>query len=342
MSNSTANIGKKMPGSRLFSDGNLSRLFLTLVAIVILAIILKPQTFPRTANVQSIMKQLVEYGLMAFGVGLAMISGGIDLSTVYIANLSGIAAGIFMRATIVKSMAPGEQILYTFIAMLIALAIGAACGIFNGILVAHFRIPAMLATLGTFQLYMGLGVVLSGGTTISRIPGPFSAIGNYRLFKFVPVSFVIFILIAILLTLLMNRTTFGTRVYLVGTNAKSSTFAGINNKSVLIRVYMISGLLSSVAGLISLARVNSAKADFGSSYTMTGILIAVLGGINPNGGFGSMTGVALSVIILQILSSLLNMFSEISNYYRDMIWGVALIGVLIINHTLSRKSNRVA
>ena len=135
----------------------------------------------------------------------------------------------------------------------------------------------------------------------------------------------------------MSKTKFGKRVYLVGTNEKAAKFAGINTKSVLIRAYILSGLVSAVAGLLSLSRISSAKADFGSSYTMQTILIAVLGGVNPNGGFGSIPGIAIAVLILQMLSSYLNMFPSISNFYRDMIWGVALIAVLIMNYVIDKR-----
>ncbi len=123
---------------------------------------------------------------------------------------------------------------------------------------------------------------------------------------------------------------------LVGTNEKAARFAGINNVSVIIRAYALSGIVSAVAGILSLSRISSAKADFGSSYTMQTILISVLGGVNPNGGFGSVPGIAIAVIILQMLSSYLNMFPNISNYYRDLIWGVALIGVLIMNYYIEK------
>lgn len=123
----------------------------------------------------------------------------------------------------------------------------------------------------------------------------------------------------------------------MGTNAKCAMFAGIKNKEIIIRTYMLSGLISGCAGLLSLARINSAKADFGTSYTMQCILIAVLGGINPNGGFGSIPGVAIAVLILQMLSSYLNTFPDVSNYYRDSIWGLALIGVLIINFMIEKR-----
>ena len=135
----------------------------------------------------------------------------------------------------------------------------------------------------------------------------------------------------------MSKTKFGTRVYLVGTNEKAARFAGIHCNKILIQTYLLSGLISGVAGLLSLARLNSAKADFGSSYTMQCILIAVLGGVNPNGGFGTIPGITIAVIILQMISSYLNMFPSISNYYRNLIWGVALIGVLIMNFVLDKR-----
>lgn len=135
----------------------------------------------------------------------------------------------------------------------------------------------------------------------------------------------------------MSKTSFGNKVYLVGTNAKSAKFAGINVKKTTLCCYMISGILSAVAGLVSLSRLNSAKADFGTSYTMQTILVAVLGGINPDGGFGNIPGIAFAVIILQTLSSYLNQFPSISNYYRDMIWGVALLAVLVFNIYISKR-----
>lgn len=158
----------------------------------------------------------------------------------------------------------------------------------------------------------------------------------------IPFPFILFLLCTIILTLIMSKTSFGNKVYLVGTNAKSSKFAGINVKKTTLCCYMISGILSAIAGLVSLSRLNSAKADFGTSYTMQTILVAVLGGINPDGGFGNIPGIAFAVIILQTLSSYLNQFQAISNYYRDMIWGVALLAVLVFNITISKKRAKKA
>lgn len=306
-------------------DGNILRLLAIFVIILAVSGITKGTSFLNVGNLQSMAKTLTEYGLMAVGCGITMISGGIDLSTVYIANLCGILAGLTMN----------ESSSSIVLAIVVALVVGALCGIFNGFLVSVLKIPAMLATLGTYQLYMGIAVVASKGSTVSGVTS-FSSFA-YMTVAGIPMPFIVFVLMIVVISFIMGKTKFGKRVHLVGTNEKASKFAGINTVSVLIRAYMLSGIVSAVAGLLSLSRINSAKADFGSSYTMQTILISVLGGINPDGGFGSIPGVAIAVLILQMLSSYLNMFPDISNYYRDLIWGVALIAVLIMNFTIEKR-----
>lgn len=306
-------------------DGNILRLLAIFVIILAVSGITKGTSFLNVGNLQSMAKTLTEYGLMAVGCGITMISGGIDLSTVYIANLCGILAGLTMN----------ESSSSIVLAIIVALVVGALCGIFNGFLVSVLKIPAMLATLGTYQLYMGIAVVASKGSTVSGVTS-FSSFA-YMTVAGIPMPFIVFVLMIVVISFIMGKTKFGKRVHLVGTNEKASKFAGINTVSVLIRTYMLSGIVSAVAGLLSLSRINSAKADFGSSYTMQTILISVLGGINPDGGFGSIPGVAIAVLIPQMLSSYLNMFPNISNYYRDLIWGVALIAVLIMNFTIEKR-----
>ena len=306
-------------------DGNILRLLAIFVIILAVSGITKGTSFLNVGNLQSMAKTLTEYGLMAVGCGITMISGGIDLSTVYIANLCGILAGLTMN----------ESSSSIVLAIIVALVVGALCGIFNGFLVSVLKIPAMLATLGTYQLYMSIAVVASKGSTVSGVTS-FSSFA-YMTVDGIPMPFIVFVLMIVVISFIMGKTKFGKRVHLVGTNEKASKFAGINNVSVLIRAYMLSGIVSAVAGLLSLSRINSAKADFGSSYTMQTILISVLGGINPDGGFGYIPGVAIAVLILQMLSSYLNMFPSISNYYRDLIWGVALIAVLIMNFTIEKR-----
>lgn len=328
---------KKGLGSLIPKDKNLFRLSIMLVVVFLLSASLKPNLFLRSTNFISMAKQFPEYGIMAIGISLAMITGGIDLAVVGMANLSAILAAKFLVAYVPKGAPMGYTIGMIIAAVLIALFTGAAAGVINGLLVSKAKIPAILATLGTQQLFTGIAIVLTEGKPISRLPILYSKIGNKNIFGFIPVPLIIYIIAAVVIGVMLARTRFGTQVYLLGTNENASRFSGLNNTRILIRTYMISGILSASAGLIMMARSNSAKADYGAAYTLQCVLIAVLGGVNPNGGFGTVQGVTIAVLILQFLSSGLNMFENVSNFYRDLIWGGVLILVLISNYVINKR-----
>lgn len=327
---------RKFKPLELFETNNVVRLFLLLMLLLLFAGMTKGSKFYSINTFQSIGLQLAEYGLMALGVSVCMISGGIDLSTVSMANLSGICAALVMQNVTGQFSIP----IVLFVGVIISLLVGTLCGALNGILITKLKIPPMLATLGTFQLFMGIGIVLSNGSAVGGIPNEFTYISRSMIAVYIPLPLVIFLVISIILAFFMKNAKYGRRTYLVGTSEKSAKFAGIKNHNILIRTYMISGILSSIAGILTLAKVTSAKADFGSSYTMLCILICVLGGLNPNGGFGTVGGVSIAVIILQVISSLLTMFPNVSNYFRDLIWGIALILVLILNLYFEKKSQK--
>lgn len=321
-------------------DQHFLRLLGMLALVFVLMTALRPQLFLRPANFNSMMRQVPEYGIMAIGISLTMITGGIDLAVVGTANLSAIVAAKLLIGTVPRG-APAEQVVPMLVAaVLLALAVGVAAGTFNGLLVSRFGIPPILATLGSQQLFTGIAIVITQGRPQSRLPLLYSTVGNQELFGFVPLPFLVFAAVALVVGVLLSRTRFGTQVYMLGTNPKASRFAGLNNASILVRAYLVSGLLSAMSGLIMMARANSAKAEYGAPYTLQCVLIAVLGGVDPNGGFGRVGGVLLAVLILQFLSSGLNMFEQVSNFYRDVIWGGVLILVLLFNWATARQAAR--
>lgn len=320
---------------RIGIDGNFTRMLSILVFLLVFAGITRGSSFISVANFQNIAKQLTEYGLMTLGVAIAMISGGIDLSTVYVANLSAICAGTIMQQT-----APNGEIAGILLACAAALVIGLACGFMNGLLISVLHIPAMLATLGSYEFFYGIGIVLSKGRAVSSTVG-FGNLSGALIFGIIPVPILIFLLAAVVLTFIMGHTTFGKQVHMIGISNKASMFTGINNTKVIITVYVISGFLSSAAGLISLSRVSSVKADFGSSYVMLAILITVLGGCDPNGGFGEIPGVATAVLVMQVIAAYLNTLPGVSNYYRQLLYGILLLAVMTFNYEMRRRKGRV-
>jgi simple sugar transport system permease protein len=340
MNNVRAEVFK--PVIRRGRDKNLTRLLVMLGFVFALMAILRPGQFVTLGNFGSMMRQFPEYGIMAIGISLTMITGGIDLGVVGTANLSAILAAKILIGSVPDDAAPVQVVPFILVAVAAAVACGLACGAFAGLLVSRFKIPAILATLGTQQLYTGIAIGITNGRPQSGLPLLYSTIGNIEFFNLIPITFLIFLLIALAVGLMLSRTRFGSYMYMLGTNPKAALYAGLNNNWILIRTYMLSGLLSSLAGLIMMARANSAKAEYGTPYTLQCVLIAVLGGVDPNGGFGRVAGVTLAVLILQFLSSGLNMFNSISNFYRDVIWGGVLILVLVFNRLFSQRAERSA
>jgi simple sugar transport system permease protein len=196
-----------------------------------------------------------------------------------------------------------------------------------------------MATIGTMALYKGIGLVLTGGKAQSGMPSAIVSLGHYMFLKVIPIQVIIFIIMTLTLSFIMHKTAYGINLYLFGSNERSAVYAGMNRGAMLFKSYMLSGFFSSVAGLIMLATLNSAKADYGSSYLMLTILICVLGGVNPNGGTGKIGGVILAVISMQLIASGMNMFGNLSIFYRNLVWGIVLIAVMVSNCYLDGSKN---
>ncbi|CEM61802.1 ABC transporter permease [Treponema phagedenis] len=317
-------------------DSTVIRLVFLLIGVFIFCAILKPRLFLSSNNFVSISKQFPELGILALGISIAMISGGIDLSGVSIANLSSVLSAFFLIKQVSSPAGAEHPLLFILLTVALSLCIGCVCGGINGFLIAVINIPPILATLGSSLLYTGIAIVITGGKTISGLPLLYSRIGNSSLFSVIPVPLILFAAVAAFSFFILEKTKFGKELYLAGTNMKAAFYSGVQTVSLLIKTYALAGILAACSGLIMMARYNSTKADQGSSYTMQCILIAVLGGVNPNGGKGSVLGIVLAVIILQFLSTTLNMFENLSNFYRDIIWGLILIAVLVSNYFINQ------
>lgn len=312
-----------------------NNLLLFAVAAVIFAIVAvsNPKVFLSPFNLRSMGGQLAEFGFFAIAMMISFLAGGIDISIVGTANLTGVVVG-FLFASLGGDYA-GSVAPYILLSFVIALAMGAALGALNGFLIARFDIPPMLVTLGTSNLYMGMAIVLTQAKTIIGFPEAVADFGNSAI-GLLSTPLILFILVAIIIAVLLNHTRFGHELRFYGTNPKATRFSGINNRAVVIKAYMTSAMVSAVAGTIMVMRVNSARANFGTSYMFTSILCIILGGISPMGGKGKLSGVILSLVVLQLLSSGLNMMG-VSTVLKDFIWGSLLLAVMSMNFFTSRR-----
>jgi simple sugar transport system permease protein len=246
-----------------------------------------------------------------------------------VANFTGIAMGMLLKVTVDGE---GQLMWYAIPAVIAAgCCMGAACGLFNGLLISKVPIPPILATLGTFELFTGISVIITNGKAVAKLPARYAEALAGRLGP-IPVQAVIFIIIAIAVGVLLSSTSYGLKIYMLGTSERAARFSGLRVNRLLLQTYMISGVCAAVGGLIMLANYNTARADFGLVYTLQCVLIVVLGGVSPKGGKGKLTGVLLSICMLQLLSSGLNRFPQINSFYIPLIWGGVLIFIMVLDY----------
>lgn len=297
-----------------------------------------PGVFFTTTNLKSMAFQIPEFGLFALAMSMSMLTGGSDLSIVGIGNLTAIILGTFLHHFYFPEMGTGQETILVLSAFFLGVLVGCIAGLFNGFLVAVIGVPPILATLGTMSFYGGIGIVITKGSSLYDFPAILTSMGNGYLCGFIPFPALIFVVVVLVMIFIIQKSNFGIKLYMLGTNRKAFEYSGMDSARMLFGSYGISGILASIAGFIILARTNTANADYGSTYIMQSILVCVLGGVDPKGGSGKVTGILLATLTIQMLSSGLNMMN-INSYFKQFVYGTLLI-VMIISNTWTelRKS----
>jgi simple sugar transport system permease protein len=301
--------------------------------------LLRPDTFFSILNFQSMSVQIPEFGLLALAISLSLLTGGIDLSVVATANVTGIITAWLLTNLIKPEMSDSNTVLLIALIMVVALIFSTFLGFINGILITRVGITPILATLGTMGLFGGAGVIITKGVGITGLPEKFLFFGTAIIGK-VPIQLYIFAGVVLLLGLILNRTLFGFNVFMVGANPIAARFSGINIDNILVRTYMLSGFLAGISGLLIISKADSARSGYGASFLLPAVLVAVMGGIDATGGFGNITGVVLSLVLLQSLQSGFNILG-FSSFFKNIILGAMLLLVMVINYIGARSAERL-
>ena len=278
--------------------------------------------FLSLSTFQSIAYQLPELGLLALAMSLTLLSGGLNLAIVAIADVAGLTIAALVTHPAVAAWGGGGEIL----AVAAGLATATTAGAVIGWLIGYRRVSPILATLGAMTLLNGLALALTRGTVISGFPSALLFLGNGALLG-IPVPLVILGLAALALEAVLQATPFGVAMRMIGSNEAATRFSGVDTRAVLFGVYTLSGLLSGLAAVVMVARFNSAKAGYGESYLLVTILAAVLGGIGPDGGVGRLSGLMIALVVLQVISSGMNLLG-VSPYLTLASWGAVLLAAL--------------
>jgi ribose/xylose/arabinose/galactoside ABC-type transport system permease subunit len=293
--------------------------------VIVVAIILEsvffavyaPQ-FLSVPNLINIALSIAITGILAVGMTAVILTGGIDLSVGSVAALAGIVA-----ATVAGSGAPAAVTL----AALAALAVGLAVGVFNGVMVARFRVPPFVVTLAMLTICRGLAFVITDGRSISDLPASFGLFGR-EVFLRVPVPVWLMLFVFAAGWFVLKRMTFGRYVYAVGGNREAAFLAGVNIKGVTMLVYVLNGLLVGLAGLVLASRLGAGVPNAGNQYELDVIAAVVVGGTSLNGGRGSVIATLWGAVFIGVLNNGLNLAGVDPYMQRIALGAVILLAVL--------------
>ena len=305
--------------------GGLLALLALLVAFFSLV---EPTTFPRGTTLQALMFQVPELGLLSLAMAIPLISGGINLAIIATANLSGLLMAWILIAVMPPEVVGAELAWWLLLALVAGLVLCAIVGLVTGLLVAVVGVHPILVTLGTMTLLHGISIYFTRGRTLSGFPEPLIVIANETILG-IPISFALFTVVAVAVHVFLTRTALGIRIHMIGSNPEATRFSGVDTARVLVSVYLLSSLLCWLAAVVMMARFNAAGAEIAQFYLLITILAAILGGIDPYGGFGRIAGLFVALIILQVIASGFNIMG-LSPHLALASWGGILLLVVAI------------
>ena len=295
-------------------------ILLVLILMWVVMIIVSP-TFRTVENALNILRQVAVNGVLAIGMTYVIMTGGIDLTVGSLIAVSGVVTGSLLVAN------PNN----IAVAVLAGILVCAVFGLMNGVFVAYANVPPFIATLAGMTIARGFAYVYSDGKPYTLASEGFRNIGKGNTPTY------IFLAIIILAHFILAHTKFGRYIYATGGNRKAAEASGVKVKRVLVRVYVISGILAGVAGIILASRTNSGQPAVGTGYETDAIAATVIGGTSMSGGIGHMWGTLVGILIIGTLNNSLNLL-DVSSYYQQIIKGAIILGAVCFDLISKNRS----
>ncbi len=301
--------------------GGLYRI-LFVVGVFAVAAIFIPR-FADPMNLINLVRQIFLLCLIGYGMSLSMMIGGLDLSIGSVAALATVFA-----ATVITSG-------HIFLGVLTGLVIGGGIGFLNGFLISKFKLPDFIMTFSMMYIARGLALTYTQGQSIYNYPDSFKWIGKGSLFT-IPVPAILSVIVLIILAFVLHKTVFGRALYAVGANKDAAWYTGINVGKKVRQVYALSGLLAGLAGLIYIARLNSATAELGQNWPLEAIAVCVIGGVSFSGGEGKIVGLLLGGVVMAVISNCINLLG-IPPRFQDFFTGFVIILAVAVDHYTKKR-----
>lgn len=286
--------------------------------------------FTSTVNLSLATAGISEVALMVVPLALLIIAREIDLSIASIAGLASVTLGVLID----HGVALG-------VAIPAVLAVGLACGALNGVLVAYLRLPSLVVTLGTLALFRGLCYILLGPRSVSILPVELTDFGLANVpGTSVPWTIVPFLVLALVVGVVLHRTATGRRIYAIGGSPDTALYSGVKVQRMTFLLFVLSGVVCAVAGIIYTARFGNARADNAFGFELDAVTIAFLGGISVFGGKGSLSGVVWALLLIALIKNVLGL-NQVNGDAQSTVIGLLLIVSVLLNNFARAVSERV-
>ncbi|HZZ11033.1 MAG TPA: ABC transporter permease [Paraburkholderia sp.] len=299
-------------------------LVIVLIAALVLGRVLSP-VFLSGANLSNVLADLTEIALMALPMTLIIVAAEIDLSVASVLGASSALMGVLWHM--------GLPMPVVIVLVLIG---GGLAGLLNGLVIVKLNLPSLAVTIGTLALFRGLAYVLLGDQAVADFPAGYTAFGMDTVgASFIPLPFAIVIVGAVVFTVLLQATAFGRSLYAIGANPTAATFSGIEVAKIRLRLFVLSGVMSALAGVVYTLRFTSARGDNGEGFELSVIAAVLFGGVSIFGGRGSMVGVLLSLLIIGVLKNALTL-DDVSSETLTIVTGALLLASVLIPNLVAR------
>jgi len=301
--------------------GRLANEYRAVIILIVFTVtlgVINPR-FLHVGNVTNVLNQTSINALLAAGLTIVILTGGIDISVGSILAFTGATAAILMSHDV-----------NVVLVVLLALLIGVVAGGFNGLFISRWNLQPMIVTLATLSIFRGATYLITNGSPVSVRSSLFRTIGGGKIFGVVPVPVVIMIVLFAVGHYVLTRTPFGRHIYAVGGNEEAAFLSGVSVTKTKLKAYVLSGALAAIAGLILTSRLASAQPLAGQGYELDAIAAAVIGGTSLKGGQGRILFTIIGALIIGMLNNALNLM-DVSSYYQTVIKGLVILAAVLLD-----------
>lgn len=289
-------------------------------------------TFLAPSNLRNIADQIAVIAIIAVGMTMVILTGGVDLSVGSLVALSAVFTAWMLRSQGGASASIGAMLTASLAAILLCGAVGG----FSGLMITLFRVPPFIATLAMMQVGSGLAFMVSKGQSLYDIPDTFTGLGRGALLASLPNAVLLMILIYIVGHILMTRTATGRHIYAVGGSSEAARLSGVRTKSVLLFVYIVSGLMAGIGGVITASQLKAGAPTYGTMYELYVIAAVVVGGTSLSGGEGRIFGTLVGAFIIAVIRNGMNL-TNVEPYTQKVVLGLFILGAVLLDQLKHRR-----